>query len=213
VKCPMSPILEKNMLDNFEFIWRSQYRVQSYLHQDASISKSETPRSSTNSGVCNSCHSYDTKEYKNLLQATSYLWLALQGPALSLARLRYICSLEPLHVAIVLISIIFMLPMQYASHSKSCAATHLEQPQNNTYMERNRVKWWRVGVSFVCLFVCLLHDNRCGCVCVASKESTSFLNTIIYSLEDMGTTTSLICCHQKPLITPFLNIILTHCCG
>lgn len=139
----------------------------------------------------------------------TYLWLALQGPALSLARLRYICSLEPVHVAIVLISIIFMLPMQYASRSKSCAATHMEQPQNNTYMERNRVRGWRVGVSFACL----LHNNWCGCVCVASKESTSFLDTIIYSLKDMGTTTSLICCHQKPLITPFLNIILTHCCG
>jgi len=154
VKCPMSPILEKNMLDNFEFIWRSQYRVQSYLHQDASISKSETPRSSTNSGVCNSCHSYDTKEYKNLLQATSYLWLALQGPALSLARLRYICSLEPLHVAIVLISIIFMLPMQYASHSKSCA--------EHTWSNHKTTHTWRgTGLSggewvyllFVCLFV------------------------------------------------------------
>ncbi len=106
----------QKVLENFEFIWRSHYRVQSYLHQDASISKSEMHQQWSLQFLSFLWY----QEYKNLLQATSYLWLALQGPALSLARLRYICSLEPVHVAIVLIFIIiFMLPMQYASLSKS----------------------------------------------------------------------------------------------
>jgi hypothetical protein len=156
--------------------------------------KVKRPRYSTSSGVCNSCHSYDTKSTRICYKLHHiYDWHCKDQLCLSLDLGR--CLLEPVHVAIVLISIIFMPPMQYASHSKGCAATHMEQPQNNTYMERNRVRGWRVGESFACL----LHDNWCGCVCVASKESTSFLDTIIYSLEDMGTTTSLICCHQKLL--------------
>jgi hypothetical protein len=154
VKCPMSPILEKNMLDNFEFIWRSHYRVQSYLDQDASISKSETPRSSTKSGVCNSCHSYDTKEYKNLLQATSYLWLALQGPALSLARLRYMftrasaCSnctdLHHLHATNAI-----CIPLQRAVLNTPGATTkqHIHGEEQGEVVES--------GCIF-CLFVCCM---------------------------------------------------------
>lgn len=79
----------KNMLENFEFIWRSHYRVQSYLLEDVSISKSETTPLLHQQWSLQFLSFVWYKEYKNLLQATSYLWLALQGPALSLARLRY----------------------------------------------------------------------------------------------------------------------------
>jgi hypothetical protein len=122
----------------------------------------------------------------------------LQGPALSLARLRYTWSLEPVHVAIVLISIIFIatnaicIPLQ-----ELCCTTHGGTTKQHIWSDHKTTHTWRGtglagGGEWGVSFVCLLHDKRCGCVCVASKECTSFLDTIIYSLKDiMGTTTSL----------------------
>jgi hypothetical protein len=68
----------------------------------------------------------------------------LQGPALSLARLRYTWSLEPVHVAIVLISIIFIatnaicIPLQ-----ELCCTTHGGTTKQHIWSHHKTTHTWR----------------------------------------------------------------------